>query len=215
MSDRLENLRNPRNSQQRALSEEDLLAEDHRYEVIDGIIYMMAPPAPSHQVILLEISKQFSLYFTGKPCQVFVAPFELNLTKLLAEAGDEKTIALLKDKKDQRFEPDLTVVCDPAKFEGGVYKGVPAMLVEIASPSTASRDFGRKKEVYEKIGVNEYWLVVDHHNVYVYILKNGKYEETFYSAEKGSLTIPVTSFPDLEITLDEKEITKFASWYKS
>ena len=55
----------------------------------------------------------------------------------------------------------------------------------------------------------------DHHNVYVYLLKGGKYEQTFYTIDKGSLTIPVASFPDLEITLDEKEITKFAQWYNA
>ena len=200
---------------QQVLSEEDLLDEDVRYEVIDGIIYMMAPPAPSHQIIISEISKQFSFYFTGKPCQAFIAPFELNPTNLLVELDDEKTIKGLKDKKEQKFEPDITVICDPTKFEGGVYKGVPALVVEVVSPSTVSRDFGRKKEVYEKIGIKEYWIAIDHHNVYVCLLKNGKYEEKLYSVEKGSLTIPVTTFPDLQIVLDEAEITKFASWYKA
>ena len=65
------------------------------------------------------------------------------------------------------------------------------------------------------MGVNEYWLVLDHHNVYVYLLKDGKYEQTFYTIPKGSLTLPVASFPDLQVTLDEKEITKFAPWYNA
>jgi len=55
MSDQLEKLHNARNGQQRALSEEELLEEDLRYEVIDGIIYMMAPPEPIHQDVLGEI----------------------------------------------------------------------------------------------------------------------------------------------------------------
>ena len=215
MPDTLEVLPDSRDVQQRAFSEDDLLAEDLRYEVIDGIIYMMAPPFPSHQVILGEIHKQLSIYFMGKPCQAFVAPFELNPTKLLAELGDEKTIEGMKYKKEQKLEPDISVICDPSKFDGRAYKGVPALVVEVASPSTISRDFGRKKEIYEKIGVNEYWQVVDHHNVYVCLLKNGKYEETLYSVEKGSLIIPVASFPGLHITLDEQEITKFASWYRT
>ena len=214
MSDLLEKLQNARNGQQRALSEEELLAEDLRYEVIDGIIYMMAPPAPIHQDVLGEIHRQLSNYFLNKPCKVYEAPFGFNPTNVLAEAGDEKTIAGLKNKRELWLEPDLTVVCDPSKFDGRYYKGVPTMIVEIASPSTAARDDGRKKEIYEKIGVKEYWLVFDHHNIYVYLLKNGKYEQTFYTIEKGSLTIPVASFPDLQVTLDEKEITKFAPWYK-
>ena len=213
MPDGLVNTQSPVNIYQHAYSEDELVAEDLRYEVIDGIIYMMAPPAPSHQDLLGEIITQLGFYFTGKPCQAYLGPFGFNPTNALVELGDEETIECLKNKKEQEFLPDITVVCDPAKFEGGVYKGVPTMLVEIASPSTVTRDAGRKKEVYEKIGINEYWLVVDHHNVYVYLLKNGKYEETFYTAERGSLTVPVASFPDLQITFDEAEITKFASWY--
>ena len=215
MSDLLEKLQNARNGQQRALSEEELLEEDLRYEIIDGIIYMMAPPEPIHQDVLGEIHRQLSNYFLNKPCKVYESPFGFNPTKVLAEAGDEKTIKGLEDKREQWLEPDLTVVCDPSKFDGRYYKGVPKMIVEIASPSTAARDDGRKKDIYEKIGVNEYWLVMDHHNVYVYLLKNGKYEQTFYTIEKGSLTLPVASFPDLQVTLDEKEITKFAQWYNT
>ena len=215
MSDMLEKLQEARSGKQRALSEEELLAEDLRYEVIDGIIHMMAPPAQSHQDVLGEIHRQLSNYFYGKPCKVYEAPFGFNPTNVLAEAGDEKTIAGLKNKREQWLESDLTVVCDPTKFDGRYYKGVPAMIVEISSPSTFTRDDGRKKEIYEKIGINEYWLVMDHHNVYVYLLKNGKYEQTFYTIEKGSLIVPVASFPDLEIILDEKEITKFAQWYNA
>jgi Uma2 family endonuclease len=160
-----------------------------------------------------EIHRQLSNYFHGKPCKVYEAPFGLNPTKILAEAGDEKTIAGLENKREQWLEPDLTVVCDPSKFDGVYYKGVPRMIVEITSPSTSSRDSGRKKEIYEKIGVNEYWFVLDHHNVYVYLLKDGKYEQTFYTIENGSLTIPVASFPDLQEKKKKKEITKFAQWY--
>ena len=215
MSDQLEKLQNARNGQQRALSEEELLAEDLRYEVIDGVIYMMAPPEPIHQDVLGEIYRQLSNYFHGKLCAAYLSPFGFNPTNALAEAGDEKTIEGLENKREQWLEPDLTVVCDPSKFDGRYYKGVPTMIVEIASPSTASRDSGRKKEIYEKIGVNEYWFVLDYHNVYVYLLKDGKYEQTFYTIEKGSLTLPVASFADLRVTLDEKEITKFAQWYNA
>ena len=211
----MEKLQNARSGRQRALSEEELLAEDLRYEVIDGIIYMMAPPAPSHQDILAVILRQLSNYFLDKPCKVYPAPFGLNPTKILAEAGDEKTIEGLENKREQWLEPDITVVCDPTKFDGVYYKGVPTMIVEIASPSTRARDSGRKKEIYEKMGVNEYWVVEDHHNVYVYVLKDGKYEQTFYTIEKGSLILPVASFPGLQVTLDEKEIMKFAAWYNA
>lgn len=36
---------------------------------------------------------------------------------------------------------------------------VPDVVVEVLSPSTASRDRGEKKAIYERNGVNEYWMV--------------------------------------------------------
>ena len=37
--------------------------------------------------------------------------------------------------------------------------GVPLVAIEILSPSTASRDRGAKRRVYQQAGVAEYWVV--------------------------------------------------------
>lgn len=38
-------------------------------------------------------------------------------------------------------------------------RGVPELLVEIASPGTRKRDDGIKRRLYERVGVTEYWIV--------------------------------------------------------
>ncbi len=58
----------------------------------------------------------------------------------------------------------------------GVY-GAPDLIVEVLSPSTARRDRGDKKTLYEQHGVQEYWIISpDEKSVEVYLLKDGKYE---------------------------------------
>jgi Uma2 family endonuclease len=57
-------------------------------------------------------------------------------------------------------QPDLVVVCDPAKKSERGIEGAPDLVVEILSPRTASKDVTRKRWLYESAGVPEY-LIVD------------------------------------------------------
>ena len=56
-------------------------------------------------------------------------------------------------------QPDVIVVCDESKIrEDGVY-GAPDFVAEVISPSTAHKDLGEKRDLYEKSGIREYWLL--------------------------------------------------------
>ncbi len=76
-------------------------------------------------------------------CEVFAAPHDLFLP-------NEESV----------YQPDLVVVCDPAKVTGRGIEGVPDLVVEILSPGTASKDLTRKRWAYEAAGIPEY-LIVD------------------------------------------------------
>ena len=56
-------------------------------------------------------------------------------------------------------------------------KGAPDLIVEIASPSTGSKDKVEKMNLYEKVGVKEYWIVYpDDKTLMVFKLgNNGRY----------------------------------------
>ena len=56
-------------------------------------------------------------------------------------------------------KPDLAVVCDPTRYDDRCGKGAPDFVIEVLSPSTASREHIRKRRVYERHGVREFWLV--------------------------------------------------------
>jgi Uma2 family endonuclease len=71
----------------------------------------------------------------------------------------------------------------PAPVEGKFLRVVPDLVVEILSTSTASRDRGEKKGIYERNGVREYWLVdARAREVVVFLLDAGRYgRETVYA----------------------------------
>ncbi|MCS6785703.1 MAG: Uma2 family endonuclease, partial [Thiobacillaceae bacterium] len=82
--------------------------EDERCELIDGVAYAMAPaPTRSHQLCVVELSRQVATALKGGPCQVFVAPFDVRLPH--ADEADERV--------DTVVQPDVLAVCDASKVD--------------------------------------------------------------------------------------------------
>ena len=112
---------------------------------------------------------------------------------LEGEERDEEILTIV--------QPDILVVCDKSKLDQRGLKGAPDMVIEVVSPSTAGRDRGVKRDLYERNGVREYWLV-DYSNktIEVYLLNEGnRYgKPVVYSAEEK---VPVNIFDGLEIDL--------------
>jgi len=59
------------------------------------------------------------------------------------------------------FQPDLIFISNANfyKIEEDGLHGAPDLVIEILSPSTAKYDLRKKKAVYERCGVKEYWIV--------------------------------------------------------
>jgi len=124
--------------------------EDERWEIIDGVAYDMTPaPLVQHQEILGELHLQFGNFLRGKPCRVYLPPFDVRLPKPGETLMTTSTVV----------QPDLTVVCEREKMEERGCVGSPTLVVEILSPSTARKDLRVKFLKYEQVGVPEYWVV--------------------------------------------------------
>jgi Uma2 family endonuclease len=136
--------------------------DGRRHEIIDGDHYVNPAPSTYHQTVSRRLQHQLytQIELTGRGV-VYNAPVDVQLT-------DHDII-----------QPDLVVVLTsrmqmitPTKI-----KGVPDLLVEILSPSTASNDATLKKQLYERVGVAEYWIVdPDNHTVEQLVLADGRYE---------------------------------------
>lgn len=168
--------------------------EEERWEIIDGFpFHMSAAPSRIHQAILREILTQFNLYLKGKTCKVYAAPFDVRLPK-----GDEA-----EEKIDTVVQPDLVVVCDPQKLDDRGCKGAPDLIIEILSTHTAAKDMKIKRQLYEQVGVREYWLV-DPGNKVVQIyerVENNQYGKPKIYTEGDQAKVSI--FPDLLIDLSE------------
>ncbi len=126
-----------------------LWPEDVRYELIDGAAFLMAPaPSLDHQTLAGEVFHQLRTALGDQPCRVLVAPVDVFLCQ--ADCPE--------DQVDTVVQPDVLVVCDPAKLTPRGVRGAPDWVLEVISPSSASHDQIRKLAVYERAGVKEYWL---------------------------------------------------------
>ncbi len=161
-----------------------LLPEDHRYEVIDGEVFLTPAPSLFHQAVserLEHVLREF-LGRTGTglmfhaPCDVVLSPHDVLQPDVLVVTTDRKSI--LSD----RF-----------------VAGAPDLVVEVLSPSTETRDRVAKVNRYATFGVREMWLV-DPAAKTIEILVNGEngfHRERLYGEQDSvrSVVLPGLEFP--------------------
>jgi len=136
--------------------------DDIRWELIDGVPYMMGAPNNDHQDISLNLSVLLANFLKGKQCKVRAAPSDVRLNP---DTLDDTVV-----------QPDVYIYCDPSKKDKTGIRGAPDMVVEVLSPSTAKRDKTIKFEAYRKAGVRELWIIEpETKSLSVNILNDGKY----------------------------------------
>lgn len=174
---------------------------EERLELIKGKIFKMSPaPATRHQRILMRLSFEIFQFLKNRDCQVFVAPFDVRLPRRDAESDKEIFTVV---------QPDVCVVCDPAKIDEKGCLGAPDWIIEILSPGNTRKEMDNKFDVYEESGVKEYWLVEPNDEViFIYLLdEQGKYFGTkpaTVTQTLASVTLPEFTI-DLDQLFDKKE----------
>lgn len=133
-----------------------------RDEKINGEIFDMSPaPNYQHSVVNGNLFSKIAAGLKDSLCLVFMENIDYKYSK----------------ESDDYLEPDIIICCDRSRIKGNSYYGTPKFVAETLSPSTAKRDRGVKKQIYETSGVGEYWIVSPvERAVEIYYLKDGKYE---------------------------------------
>lgn len=121
------------------------LPDKERAELIDGQLYLMAPPNRRHQTIIREIFSTINSYIKSKngSCEAFFSPFAVFLNQ------DDKNYV----------EPDISVICDKSKLTDKGCFGAPDWIIEVVSPGSRRMDYYTKLFKYRTAGVREYWIV--------------------------------------------------------
>lgn len=173
--------------------------DEKRYELIDGIPYLMASPGVAHQDILLEIATQLKAYLRGKRCRVFVAPLDV---KLSGNPDDKKEYNVV--------EPDIMIVCDPTKINKKNIQGAPNMIIEIVLPNNPAHDKLVKLNLYQKFGVKEYWIVsLEDQIISVFLLNDENIytiPKAYYLDEKVKVNVLDDCYIDLKEFCQENNI---------
>jgi Uma2 family endonuclease len=126
---------------------EELLAlpEDGlRHELLDGVHVVTPAPRYIHQRALSELEALLRAAISGrKDVEVIHSPADIVL-------GPSTLV-----------QPDLFVIrrTPGVRPERWADVGVPLLAVEILSPTTAPRDRGAKRRIYQRAAVGDYWIV--------------------------------------------------------
>lgn len=115
-----------------------------RYELIDGDLIVSPSPDYFHARIVQNVNYLLDHFVRQNNLGVVLcSPYDIELT--------ENFIVV----------PDLIYISNKRQsiITRRNAQGAPDLLVEVHSPSNASRDRGVKRKRYQQYGVREYWMV--------------------------------------------------------
>ena len=123
------------------------LPEGAPYELIKGTLVMAPSPSAEHQRVLRRLAWSIQQHLDTQDQSVSGELFFASLDVFLTD--------------DTIVQPDLIYIASTRDdiISDQHVAGALDLVVEIFSPSTAHRDVGVKKRLYEQHGVREYWTL--------------------------------------------------------
>lgn len=123
---------------------------EERIELLRGHIAAMSAPSRTHQKISINLSRIISQQLYRSTCEVYAAPFDVRLPHFDTRNNTQVVTVV---------QPDLCVICDENKLDAKGCIGAPDLIIEILSPGNSRREMKDKFEIYQEVGVKEYWIV--------------------------------------------------------
>jgi Uma2 family endonuclease len=137
-----------------------MLPEGTLAELINDTIYMSPAPNYDHQDLISELLMQIRAHVKENQLGSCVTTADVFF--------DEKNV----------FEPDILFISKANLdiIQEKKIKGCPDLIIEILSPGNKDHDKVKKKAVYEKFGVKEYFIIdPDNKETITWYLSGTKY----------------------------------------
>src|SRR3989442_2725201 len=174
---------------QTGLTYEDLLSfpeDNFRRELIDGELIVTAAPATRHQTVVLRLGARLLAHCDQHGGQGFVAPTDVYFSETSVVEPD---VLYLRPRNVARVEPRFV-------------RSAPDLVVEVSSPTTRRLELVRKRDLYERFGVLEYWFVdLDADRVEVYRLEGDRYPAPTLLVPGDSLSSP--QIPGVKLSFED------------
>jgi Uma2 family endonuclease len=157
--------------------------DGHRYEIIDGVLYMPPTPNIRHQIVAGAIYAELRAALRERSLgRVYIAPADVVLPG------------------GQTVQLDVFVVLNSnAGIVGDIrVEGTPDLVIEVASPGTVRYDLGRKLSAYARAGVPEYWFV-DPYAETVEVMARARESYESIAVVRAQATLPSRVLPDLPL----------------
>jgi len=116
-----------------------------RHELIDGEHYVTPSPNTKHQRTSGTLYFLIRTWLEAHPIgQMFAAPYDVVFSEF--DVVEPDLLYLSNERAAQVLTPLHA-------------RGIPELVIEIASKGTRKRDETTKRRLYERVGVSEYWIV--------------------------------------------------------
>jgi Uma2 family endonuclease len=136
-----------RDTAHRKLTYEDYVQipdDGKRHEIIDGVHYASPSPTTDHQDLAGALYRRMSNHvYDNQLGKIYFAPLDVVLSGNDIVQPDILFISAAR----------LNIITAPN------IKGAPDLVVEILSDSNRHRDETLKRERYDQLGVQEYWII--------------------------------------------------------
>lgn len=162
---------------------------DGKWELDDGVLYIMASGTPDHQFLMRQFGRRVDDYLDGfeEPPAQFYHEMTTILSRELQRAPEPDIVIILNERRE---------IVGRARVEAP-----PDIVVEILS-TDRNRDLIRKRQIYAEAGVLEYWPIDPRNDTVTQLeLRDGAYVERAVLGVADLLTTPL--LPGLAIPLAE------------